>query len=459
MNTLRGWINTRYGAVAALVVLFGALVWPVILGGGGGTSEAKDQLNYHLPAIEGMVDQWPWIDVVNYPSSTAPGYHLLMATVSGFVSGDPMVLQLASSLLSLGFLLVVWHHAARLVRPGAALALVLPLLASSYVLGAAIWLDTDNAAWLFVALALGGSALVVATPSRGFRLALYGAAAVLVRQVHIWVAGPVLLVALLSTGRGRRVLERFTPPRGAPWSRRALIVVLAAVAVPFALLAVMIVLWGGLTPPAYADVHDGGINLAVYPLVLALVGGFGIFFLPAFGPTDPRAWMRDRLLWVAIGLALALSLAVPTVFDREAGRWGGAIWELVRQLPAPGGRSVVFCPLAVLGAVVLVRAWRAAGQAGRGYEAALLLLALLGWVICQSVNTQAWQRYCEPIILVGLAWLAALARSGGVPSAGAAPQTGGRWWFGPVALGFVQLGLSGYSLYWALAKGVGTVGG
>ena len=458
MNTLRGWLDTRYGAVAALVVLFGVLVWPVILSGGGGTSEAKDQVEYHLPAIDGMVQQWPFIDVVDYPSATAPGYHFLMATLSRFVSRDPMVLQLASSLLSLGFLLVVWHHAARLVRPPAALALVLPLLASSYVLGAAIWLDTDNAALLFVALALGGSALVEATPFRGVRLALYGTAAVLVRQIHIWVAGPVLLVALLSTRRGGRLLERFTPPRGAPWTRRALIVVLAAVALPFSLLAVMIWLWGGLTPPAYAHLHGGGINLAVYPLVLALVGGFGIFFLPAFGSMDPRPWMRDWLLWVAIGLALVLSLAVPTDFDREAGRWGGAIWELVRHLPAPGGRSVVFCPLAVLGAVVLVRAWRAAGQAGRGYEAALLLVALLGWVICQSVNTQAWQRYCEPIILVGLAWLAALARSPGVPPAGAAPQTG-RWWLGPVALGVVQLGLSGYSVYWALAKGVGTAGG
>ena len=188
----RSWLRPDLIAgvtVAALVVLFGVLVWPVILSGGGGTSEASDQVEYHLPAIDGMVQQWPFIDVVDYPSATAPGYHFLMATLSRFVSCDPMVLQLASSLLSLGFLLVVWHHAARLVRPPAALALVLPLLASSYVLGAAIWLDTDNAALLFVALALGGSALVEATPLGGFRLALYGTAAVLVRPIPIWVGG------------------------------------------------------------------------------------------------------------------------------------------------------------------------------------------------------------------------------------------------------------------------------
>ncbi len=76
----------------------------------------------------------------------------------------------------------------------------------------------------------------------------------------------------------------------------------------------------------------------------------------------------------------------------------------------------------------------------------MLLLSLLGWMIAESVNTQSGQRYCEPMILVGLAWLAALSVS---PTKGTARfvPTHRLWWAGPVALGAIQLVLSAYTVY------------
>ena len=76
----------------------------------------------------------------------------------------------------------------------------------------------------------------------------------------------------------------------------------------------------------------------------------------------------------------------------------------------------------------------------------MLLLSLLGWLIAESVNTQSGQRYCEPMILVGLAWLAALSVS---PTKGTARfvPTHRLWWAGPAALGAIQLILSAATVY------------
>ena len=114
--------------------------------------------------------------------------------------------------------------------------------------------------------------------------------------------------------------------------------------------------------------------------------------------------------------------------------------------PEAAGRSIVFPPLAAIGAFVLVDAWRGASRAGRGCEAAVLLPALLGWMMAESVNTQSGQRYCKPMILFALAWLAALSVS---PTKGTARfvPTHRLWWAGPVTLGAIQLVLSAATVY------------
>ena len=95
---------------------------------------------------------------------------------------------------------------------------------------------------------------------------------------------------------------------------------------------------------------------------------------------------------------------------------------------------------------MLVHAWRAADRAGHAREATVLLLSLLGWMIAESVNTQSGQRYCEPIILVGLAWLAALSVSPSQETTSFRPVHR-RWWLVPAALGAIQLVLSTLTVY------------
>ncbi len=449
--------RSRWIAAAVLCALFGILVWPVVFGTDGKlgdgatdvkypTSEMGDQRKHHEHTILAFAQQWPSVDLVNYSSATSPGYHLLLALVARYVSHDLVVLQLAGSLLSFGLLLVVWRYGARHVGAWPALALMLPFVASSYVIGSGIWLVTDNAGLLFACLALGGAMMIQPTAMRTVRWGLYAACAVGIRQIHVWVAAPVILAGLLGGP-----LRKYAPRLLTAGSKQTMtwLVTFAtfpALVLPFVIVGALALAWGGLTPPAYTERHSTDLALANYPLTLALFGAFGVFFLPMFVRTWNEVMKIDRWLIVAVILGVIVSLIFPTSFDQSAGRWGGAIWELVRRMPDVAGRSIVFPPLAALGAVVAVHAWRAAGRAGRAREATVLLLSLLGWMIAESFNTQSGQRYCEPMILVGLAWLAALSAS---PTEGTARfvQPHRLWWTGPMMLGASQIVLCIWTVY------------
>jgi hypothetical protein len=63
---------------------------------------------------------------------------------------------------------------------------------------------------------------------------------------------------------------------------------------------------------------------------------------------------------------------------------------------------------AATGALALLLFWRAARRAGHGANALILLIALLAFACAQTMNTMAWQRYFEPIVLIALAWLSAI---------------------------------------------------
>lgn len=430
----------------ALGAIFGLLVWPVIfIAGQWGPSEASDQRNYHLPVISLMAEQWPDVDLVDYRSTTSPGYHLSLAIFARFVSDNVIVLQLLSSLAGLGLVLAVWWRGSE-KRPWPALVVTLPLLLSTYVVGGAIWLTTDNAALCFAALAVGGTVFVAPTARRLGRWGMYATLAVWVRQIHLWAVAPIWLITVAATPLGRLLPSRMRIDASGDDQGWRPLVALPFVLAPAALLIWLYMLWGGLTPPTYAYLHDAGANPAVFAVMLALVGAFGVWFLPAFTRSPRDLLPTDAPAVVACAAAAVIACVFATSWDKPGGRWGGWIWVLVREGPVMADRSLVLPLLAALGGLVLVRAQQACRAAGRGREAALLGLTLLGWAVAQAMNSQCWQRYCEPVILMGLAWYACLAAG----SAGADGPEGWRWrrwWLGPIALALVQLALIVFSLY------------
>lgn len=434
-----------WGCAGALAAIFLALTLPVVLSGRGGPSEAFDQDNHHLLVIESMANEWPHIELVDYPSATSPGYHLVMSLVGRAVSpeapGDAravLAMRLVNALVSLGLLLGAWWGAARLAGPVAAALLVTPLLVNPYFLGGAIYLTTDNAALCLVVLAMTGLLRRDIGPAGGVGIGLAACAAVGVRQIHAWVAAPVGAACLLASPLRRLAPRWMRPDRDAPpRPAMAAVGVLAGLA-PLALLAWFVWLWGGLMPPAYVDLHNTGVNGATIAFAFALAGGLALLLAPVAG-LDLSRDLRCRLALTLAGVGLACALIVPTDYALKH-RAFGALWRIVEMTPSVGGRSAVLAIGAPVGGLLLGALWSAANRRGRGPTSALLLLSTLGWMLAQACNSMAWQRYFEPFLLVMLAWLVANARDrdGGAP----------RWlWAGPLALAAIELALSGASLY------------
>ncbi|MFG0274623.1 MAG: hypothetical protein ACF8QF_06170 [Phycisphaerales bacterium] len=436
----RWWI-----VAATLAAVYLALTLPVVFSGRTGPSEAFDQDNHHLVVIQSMADGWPHIELVDYPSATSPGYHLVMSLVGRAASPEApgseravLAMRVVNTLVSLGLLLGAWWGAARLTGPIAGAALVTPLLANSYFLGAAIFLTTDNAALCFVILAMTGLLRRDLGIAGGVGLGVAACAAVAVRQIHAWVAAPVGAACLLASPLRSLAPRWLRPDRTGPaLPAMAPVGVIAGLA-PLALLGWFVWLWGGLMPPAYVDLHNTGVNGATFAFAFALAGGLGVFLAPVAG-LDLRRDLRCRLSIALAGVALVCALATPTDYALKH-RAFGALWRIVEMTPAIGGRSVVLALGAPVGGLLLGAFWSAANRRGRGPASALLLLSMLGWALAQSFNSMAWQRYFEPFLLVMLAWLAAGARD--------RDDAGPRWlWAGPLSLAAIELALSGVSLY------------
>ena len=458
----RAWL---LAAVAALVVLL-VPSWGLIVSGFTKGRGAFDQLNYHEQVVRTFAEQLPAPDYRDYLSATTPGYHTLLAVVARVVSDERWVLQLAGSLFTVGLVVVlawgVTSGAARgsaahrergllagasgsdgdtLARARGSIVLLLPVVASMSVFYAATWMLPDNAGWLGVLvvwlLALRPRFDVVTLVGGGLALA----ALVLVRQIHLWPLALLLTAAWLGTPRdtdtpfdfAADLRELFTDiPAKLGRVGLALLAGVPAIAV----LVYFWSLWGHtLTPPVFEDRHVGG-NLTAPAFVLTVFGACSVFFLPYMLDGLGRLWVRHTwLLVLAAGVGLAIALVAPTTRDYTHGRYSG-LWEIVRHLPAPMGRSVLIVPLTVLGSVLLAAWCVTLGRRDRW----IMLAAMVAFIAAQCASFKLWQRYTEPMVLI---WLALAAARVPPPRSGA-----GEGWrlVGPVMLAILMAAITTASL-------------
>lgn len=437
------------GALAGLVI---ALALPVILSGRLGTSESGDELHYHLPVIREFATAWPEVDLKHYNSATTPGYHLFMALVWN-ATGDPaaptprapmqagpggmplettitpderaalrefqrevLPMRLLNLAFGVGAALVVWGGARRCVGPWMAVMLSAPFALCPYIVSSSMWLTTDNAAWMFVlgalALAWGAKPGVGGVAGAGVLACL----AVLTRQIHVWVAGPIGLAGLLASPLGAlapRAWRRSQTNAKGGWG--VLLAAFLAAVAPLAIVGAFAWAWGGLTPiaPRIRSIHAGGVNPAAPAFALSALACYGAFFLPLIRLREPGARLLTRSVWTAALLGLAAALAVPTstqvpTFEFPPLRGYGWLWAVSAKFPTISDRSLLFGLLAPCGGGALVLLWRAARANQRGGQAAVLMVGLLAWLCAQSTNPAAWQRYFDPVLLASLAWLSAM---------------------------------------------------
>lgn len=390
----------RIWSTVIIVGLCTTLCWGVILSGNMLGRGASDDLLYHWPAIQQFAHQLPSPDLSDYQSATTPGYHLLLAPLVAGGMGHTGV-QLVASLWTLALLgLMAWIVSGRFGL--GAVPLMLPMIASVYVLYQGIWLLPDNAGWLVVLLIL---LLQLRKRSGPGVWVLSGAllvGLVWLRQIHIWMAGVVWLSAWIGSEENTPRLQDLFSPLIPRLGRTTLAI---ACTVPaFAALGWFMLLWGGLVPPTFQDQHQGP-NPATPGFILTQLTILSVFFAPLLLPRLVAVWNRQRG-WVlaagAMGLVLGLiPESLPTI---ESGRYSGW-WHFIGMAPGVMGRSPIFVLGSLLGGVCCVT-WLSFADRRDAWIWAGLMLA---FVVAQSANHASWQRYHEPMLLIVL--LLILARS------------------------------------------------
>lgn len=395
-------------APGVLALLFALAVLPVILFGSDSTSEASDEATAHLPTVMQFAAQLPTPDLHDYPSATGPGYHLLMAIPARLGVGVHG-LRIIGSLAGLALVLLVWRMAARAAGPVVGLALALPLLCSTYILSGSAWLTTDVLSVLIGSAMVAVSAWWMPTTRTFLTLAVLFVAALAVRQTNVFLAAPVLAAGILGSPLGRSAsdAEQWSGDEPRSWSRLA---AACFALVPGALLLLALMkLWGGLMPATFRSMHDNGLSPVAPAYGMALMGTWASI---ALLPLMPEVVQTVRRHWLGLGVIALLGFVAAAVAEStwsvEQGRWGGAYWMIVKAFPSIGGRSIVIVSAAAVGAVLAAVLWIRAAEIRRGRQATIVLVALLALMVVQVGNSQVWQRYFDPAVLVSLAWLVSL---------------------------------------------------
>jgi len=421
---------------ALMVIVFGALVWTAIampasrFGMSGQpeklpVAQMGDQIRWHEPAVRAFAAQFPRFNLAEYDSAIAPGYYIVMATVAQ-AADSRLALQLVNSLFGMALVISLLFILSRFVDDQIALLLVLPLGCSPYFVATSIWMNTDNFATLLVLWAIFAMIIVHPTPRTITIGIAIAALTVFVRQIHLWAIAPALLLILLSAPAIPRSLSRQIIGESLDaWTWPRVTALAIAALAPFVVLALLVAMWGGMTPPnpRIESLHQQGVNPSAFAFALGLLGVFGAFFAPLLG-LNWREWGKfDAAIWVAIGAATTACLPWDVVLRhvlpipaRTAEQFNGPLWLLADATGLPiDFRSLALIPAAAFGTIFLIRTWRVARDAGHQRSATLLLLSLLGWLIAQSMNAQVWQRYYEPIILIAVAILVSLGWKGERP--------------------------------------------
>lgn len=429
------WVTARVMTALVFVVSAGPIATDWLVG-----RAAFDHLQYHLPAIERFMTDLPAVDLVDYASATTPGYHLGVAAVGRAMRASPVGLRWIGLWFTLILIGWVGHWLGKQVG-WMALALALPIMSSPYIYASGVWLLPDNAGWLGVWAVL----VLILSPARGslkrwLAISVALLLLVLVRQIHLWALGPVMVAAWLdapaktSDEPPLSVRESFGVLKPT-WSRvRGSAGALALGLPAIVLLGVFVKMWGGLVPPRFASFHAHGGSPSAASLFLTLFAGYGIFFF-AWWWDGMVTLVRSRrvLLLTAISVGLLSAVLPHTDFSLDRGRYG-ALWSAVERFPAVAHRSVLVTAMAPVGAVILA-AWLMVVDLRTRW---IMLAACAGFIAASSTNSIAGQRYYEPMVLFTMVLLAGQHSRHWAPSARRRLLA----WVGPEALGFMLAALT-----------------
>jgi hypothetical protein len=338
-----------------------------------------DEIRYHLPATLQYMEQFPHLDLRNYQSASGPLPYVIFMFWARAFGANIVSLRVAVMLFGLLTLLVAWA-----LLEGEKLStrvlITLLLFLHPYFLFRSFSLYTVVPALFFGLLSLLMLRKYEANHPRYFFLLAYvicSTAAVTSRQVYLSYALGVPLFAMAS--RLPRVRNLFS--HGVRHSYGSVVLMI----VPVLILGLLVLHWGGLTPPMFASYNYSGVNFAHVDFMLVFLG---FWFWPLCLDNLKRV---PKWVYLVAALAAVHLIWTPLPLykaDPKESYLGviGAVYTWLAGLNLPllllKTSQIV---LWVLGVVILV-------LLGQQRDEPYALISLVHFVIMLSVPF-VWERY------------------------------------------------------------------
>jgi hypothetical protein len=418
-KTWRDYLS-KYLPIIFILVIFAGLVVPATFRDYYDTQQGHDMQEHHLPQVNTFIAR-PF-SIFDYPANAAstPGHHIALAWIARILGYSSIAdttypIRLINALFGVAVVIVAWiTFYSRASTSWKASILTVPLAFSSYVLFAAIWINTDDGALLWYELVVAIAASNITLPLAAVLLC---SALVMWRQIYLPVTG----IFVLSWLAKKRTLRSLPVP------------VLATVA-PAAIVGIYYWYWKGLVPPNFKSFNDVRFQFATPLSALALIGlVLPFYFGYLYWPISKLLRLRPRaVLCITMGVAAAWCLG-PTDHSVEWGRWGGVVWTLALHAPSFGAHSFAVLCLAIVGAIILVSMIAETWPWGK-YSAGTICLVL--YLVGYSLQMEAFQRYIEPQILFTYGFWASAEKN-----------ESRRAWLGPLFLAIMLMTLAAFRAY------------
>jgi hypothetical protein len=388
-------VTIRSLAPFLLFSAFIAAVSIAIASNGHGSWAHNDMNTFHIPQINSFIERpFNLFDYSPASSATTPGLHIVLGwlvRILGYQAVDEHVLPLRLANAMIGCLPVALTYAGAWRQggdPARAAALVAALAGSSYVIGSAAFVTTDNGALGFFALIVF---LLNFYPNSRAWLAGAFAGLIAWRQMYVPVAGAIGL----SFIRNQTISRIFNP--------RNIIHFALMVGPGLFLLGIWLLHWGGLVPPEFRTLNASGFRLAVALQALAMTGLLSALYLLLNYQLVYTFSRKELFYLILVGFLLSIIpwLLTPTDLDEQSGRWGSLIWTVAAHTPAIAKYSIAVLLLTWFGIVTLL------GALIHAYKNEYFpseTLCLICYFIGYSTQVLAFQRYVEPQILIFLAF-------------------------------------------------------
>ena len=342
-----------------------------------------DEQIYHFPIIKSFSEQLPFPDVSDYNSATGPFYHIVLAAAGLLLGMEIHSLRLLNMLFSIVGC-VIFYSILRLRSNNQLLSAFVSIVftLSPYFFSPSFRLLTDNFA---IMLHLASVYFLLkfsekTNYSYWFGFCVFATLCIVTRQVYVYVLLIGLFVIFFNTSINTK-------------TKLAMTIGIFLSAIP---LVILIVLWGGFTPPTFQDKY------ATSTVFLPRSAGFavavvGVYYLLLHMPNLSELWRNYRLFLPCIIIAI-LWLSFSPLAPHANKADDGYLWRISEVTPAILGSRLAFWILFPIGLFALVKSM---GYKLCGVPVGVwIILSLAPYLFQENIFQKYYELSVLPLMLI-----------------------------------------------------------